>query len=37
MSDFSSWGTTPDLEFKPEITAPGGNIWSTDNNDGYGI
>jgi lactocepin len=28
MSDFSSWGTTPDLGFKPEITAPGGNIWS---------
>ncbi|SFQ45777.1 PA domain-containing protein [Lachnospiraceae bacterium XBB1006] len=28
MSDFSSLGTTPDLGFKPEITAPGGNIWS---------
>jgi lactocepin len=35
MSDFSSWGTTPNLEFKPEITAPGGKIWSTDNNDSY--
>ncbi|WP_346931206.1 S8 family serine peptidase, partial [Clostridium sp.] len=35
MSDFSSWGTTPNLEFKPEITAPGGSIWSTDNNDSY--
>jgi lactocepin len=28
MSDFSSWGTTPELRFKPEITAPGGNIYS---------
>ncbi|MFR1709301.1 MAG: cell wall-binding repeat-containing protein [Clostridium sp.] len=35
MSDFTSWGTTPDLEFKPEITAPGGNIWSTANNNSY--
>ena len=29
MSDFSSWGVTPDLKLKPEITAPGGNIYST--------
>lgn len=29
MSDFSSWGPTPDLAFKPEVSAPGGNIWST--------
>ncbi len=36
MSDFTSWGTTPDLEFKPEITAPGGNIWSTLNDNKYG-
>lgn len=28
MSDFSSWGPTPDLKIKPEITAPGGNIYS---------
>ena len=28
MSDFSSWGVTPDLRLKPEITAPGGNIYS---------
>ena len=28
MSDFSSWGTTGDLNLKPEITAPGGNIYS---------
>ena len=28
MSDFSSWGPTPDLRLKPEITAYGGNILS---------
>ena len=28
MSTFSSWGAGPSLELKPEITAPGGNIWS---------
>ncbi len=29
MSDFSSWGVTPDLKLKPEITAHGGEITST--------
>ena len=28
MSDFSSWGPTPDLGIKPEITAHGGEILS---------
>lgn len=28
MSDFSSWGVTPDLRLKPEITAHGGEITS---------
>ncbi len=28
MSDFSSWGPTPDLRLKPEITAHGGSIIS---------
>ncbi len=28
MSDFSSWGPTPDLRIKPELTAHGGNILS---------
>ncbi len=28
MSDFSSWGVPGDLSIKPEITAPGGNIYS---------
>ena len=29
MSDFSSWGPSPDLGIKPEITAHGGNILSS--------
>jgi len=29
MSSFSSWGVTPDLKLKPEITGVGGNIFST--------
>lgn len=29
MSDFSSWGVTPDLQLAPDVTAPGGNIYST--------
>lgn len=28
MSSFSSWGVPGSLEMKPEITAPGGNIYS---------
>ena len=28
MSGFSSWGVPGDLSMKPEITAPGGNIYS---------
>lgn len=36
MSDFSSWGVTPDLKLKPEITAPGGDIYSTLPGDLYG-
>ena len=28
MSDFSSWGVTPDLRLKPEVAAPGGSIYS---------
>ncbi|MEH7118595.1 S8 family serine peptidase, partial [Neobacillus vireti] len=36
LTEFSSWGTTPSLELKPEITAPGGNITSTLNNNQYG-
>ena len=29
ISTFSSWGPGPDFGFKPELTAPGGGIWST--------
>ncbi|HZJ98524.1 MAG TPA: S8 family serine peptidase, partial [Tissierellaceae bacterium] len=36
ISEFSSWGTTPTLEMKPEITAPGGMIYSTFQNNKYG-
>ena len=28
ISDFSSWGGNGSMLIKPEITAPGGNIWS---------
>ncbi|MSR92177.1 Fn3-like domain-containing protein [Inconstantimicrobium porci] len=35
MSDYTSWGPTPSLDFAPEVTAPGGNIYSTANNNGY--
>ncbi|MCM1533382.1 MAG: leucine-rich repeat protein [Corallococcus sp.] len=34
MSDFSSWGPLPNLEFKPDITAHGGDIYSAVR-DGY--
>ncbi|MGD7043308.1 cell wall-binding repeat-containing protein [Jeotgalibacillus proteolyticus] len=37
VTDFTSWGVTPDLEFKPEITAPGGGILSTVNDDEYTV
>ncbi|OCA81483.1 hypothetical protein A8F94_21635 [Bacillus sp. FJAT-27225] len=36
-TEFSSWGTTPSLEIKPEIMAPGGNIYSTLNDNKYGF
>ncbi len=35
MSDFSSWGPSPSLEIKPEITAHGGNILSAVTGHGY--
>ncbi|SCG81813.1 lactocepin [Proteiniborus sp. DW1] len=37
MADSTSWGTTPTLDMKPEITAPGAKIYSTLENDNYGI
>ncbi len=35
MSDFSSWGPTADLKIKPEITAHGGDIYSSVPNGKY--
>lgn len=37
MSDFSSWGIAPDLSLEPDITAPGGNIYSTITDGQYGL
>ena len=36
LSSFSSWGVPGSLELKPEITAPGGRIWSVDGVDTSG-
>lgn len=36
MSDFSNWGLSSEQNVKPEITAPGGDIYSTLNDDTYG-
>ena len=35
MSSFSSWGVTPDLRLEPDLTAPGGSIYSTVDNGKY--
>lgn len=35
VSPFTAYGPTPELEFKPEVMAPGGHIISTVNNDKY--
>ncbi|MDO5644725.1 MAG: S8 family serine peptidase [Dermabacter sp.] len=35
-SSFTSWGTTNELDFKPEISGIGGNVYSTVGTDGYG-
>lgn len=37
MAGTTSWGTTPTLDMKPEITAPGGQIFSTLEGDKYGM
>ncbi len=36
MSSFSSWGTTAELAIEPDITAPGGSIYSTLDGGVYG-
>lgn len=37
ISDFSSWGLSDEGTFKPEITAPGGDIYSTVFQNEYGF
>lgn len=37
ISKFSSFGLTADGSFKPDITAPGGNIYSLGNNNTYNV
>ncbi|MGL5406030.1 MAG: S8 family serine peptidase [Propionibacteriaceae bacterium] len=34
-SDFTSWGATPELEFKPQIAGIGGSVWSLANDNHY--
>lgn len=36
LSDFSSWGVTTDGQLKPDVTAPGGSIYSSLNDNTYG-
>ena len=36
LSDFSCWGVTPDLQLTPDVTAPGGNIYSCYTDGAYG-
>lgn len=35
ISSYSNWGLTADGELKPDLAAPGSNIYSADNNDGF--
>lgn len=37
MSDFTSWGVTVDGELKPDVTAPGGAIYSAINDNKYNV
>lgn len=36
-SDFTSWGPTANLDFNPDIAGIGGNVYSTLNNNTYGV
>ncbi len=36
VSDFSCWGVTSDLQLMPDVTAPGGSIYSCINDGQYG-
>ena len=35
-SSFTSWGTTPTLDFEPDVAGIGGSVYSTYNDDTYG-
>lgn len=35
ISGFSTWGTSPSLELKPDLVAPGENVYSTGNDNSY--
>lgn len=37
LADFTSWGVTGDGLFKPDVTAPGGDVYSSFNNGTYGL
>ncbi len=37
LSNFSSWGVTEEGNFKPDISAPGGKIYSSINNNHYQV
>ena len=37
MSSFSSWGATPDLKLRPDITGIGGNVYSCVDNGKYDV
>ncbi|MGL5086953.1 MAG: S8 family serine peptidase, partial [Clostridium sp.] len=37
MSSFTSYGPTADLDFKPDVSGVGGHVFSTLNNDKYGV
>ncbi len=37
MSAFSSWGVSPDLELKPDVTAIGSSVWSALTDGKYGL
>lgn len=36
-NEFTSWGGLYDLQIKPDVAAPGGNIYSTEMNEAWGV
>lgn len=37
LSDFSAWGTSPEYDLKPEITAVGGNVYAAQPGNEYAV